>query len=369
MKTVLVTGAAGFVGKNLCYTLGNRSDIRVLPYDISDSRETLEDYSTRADVVVHLAGVNRPEKPEDFDKGNRGFTENMLNLIGGSGRTIPLIFASSIQASLDNPYGLSKRAAEEIIWAWSESTGSRAFVYRFPNLFGKWCRPNYNSVVATFCHNIANGLPIRIDNPSSELKLAYIDDVVAEIIAAIDGVGHVDEDGFAYVQRTFSVTLGELASRLHSYAENRSSLRMPDLSTDFDRFLYATYASYLPDPVYPLDMKHDDRGWFAEFMKSSQFGQISISRTKPGITRGNHWHHTKTEKFLVVDGEAVIRMRKVGSRDVIEIPVTGQRLTPVDIPAGFTHAITNTGERDLITLFWASEIFDPSKPDTCYLEV
>jgi UDP-2-acetamido-2,6-beta-L-arabino-hexul-4-ose reductase len=369
MKTVVITGAAGFVGKNLISFLGQRDDLEILPYDLTDGIDVLRDYAARADVAVHLAGVNRPKDPADYVRGNHGFTVELLGMLEKPRRPVTLIFASSIQAALSNPYGLSKKMAEDAIRAWLGSMGNRAYIYRFPNLFGKWCRPNYNSVVATFCHNIARGLPIRIDSPDVKLTLAYIDDVIAEIADAIDGKGHVDEDGFAYVPRTFTITVGELADKIRSYETSRTSLMVPDLSKDLDRFLYATYTSYLSEPKYSLDMKHDNRGWFAEFLKSAQFGQISLSRTKPGITRGNHWHHTKVEKFLVVEGEAVIRIRRIDSNEVSEIFVSGQQLSPVEIPVGCTHSITNVGQTDLVTLFWANEVFDPSRPDTYYLEV
>lgn len=369
MRTILVTGAAGFVGRNLVADLKSRDDIELFTYDVEDEPETLCDYAIRADVVVHLAGVNRPQDPADYMKGNYELTVALLEMLRRSDKKQTFIFASSIQAVLDNPYGLSKRAAEEAIRAWAESTGNKAYIYRFPNLFGKWCRPNYNSVVATFCYNIARGIPIRIDDPDKELTLAYIDDVVAEIELAVNDQGHIGEDGFAFVPRTFKITLNELAEKIRSYDRSRTSLMVPNLSDDLDRFLYATYTSYLPDPKYTLDMKHDHRGWFTEFLKSPYFGQISISKTKPGVTRGNHWHHTKVEKFLVVEGEALIRIRRIDSDEVTEIRVSGEQLTPVEIPAGCTHSITNIGQTDLVTIFWANEIFDPSRPDTYYLEV
>ncbi|MGE5579008.1 MAG: NAD-dependent epimerase/dehydratase family protein [Bacillota bacterium] len=369
MTTALVTGSAGFVGRNLCTRIDSMPGLTVLPYDIGDAPVLLEEYAKKADVVVHLAGVNRPKNPADYVYGNRDFTANVLSLLRDSGRCVTFIFSSSIQVAQDNPYGMSKKAAEDLINEWSRATRNKAIIYRLPNLFGKWCRPNYNSVVATFCHNLANGLPIRVDNPDTELVLAYIDDVVAEFLRAISAEPHIGEDGFGYIPRTFRITLGALAEKIRAFSDSRHTLMIPDLSQDFDRFLYATYVSYLPETAYSLDLKKDNRGWFSEFLKSGEAGQISISRTRPGITRGNHWHHTKTEKFLVVEGEAVIRLRQVGSDEVTEIRVSGQELQPVDIPPGYTHSITNIGKTDLVTLFWASEIFDPSRPDTIYLEV
>lgn len=371
MKTVLITGAGGFISKNLCATLEQRKDIEILRYGRNNTREELADYTARADFVFHLAGVNRPRNVEEFDQGNRGFTEELLELLEISRKKVPVVITSSIQAVLENHYGVSKKAAEDAVFEWSRRNGTPVYVYRLPNVFGKWCRPNYNSVVATFCHNIAHGLPIQINNPATELTLIYIDDLVAELIAAMDGLAHIGDDGFCYVPRTFKVSLQQLADTIYSFAESRKNLVMPNFEGDFERFLYATYTSYLSEDGfgYELEMKHDNRGWLAEFIKSRQFGQIFISRTKPGITRGNHWHHTKNEKFLVVEGEAVIKFRKIGTDEVLEYKVTGEQLKVIDIPAGYTHSITNVGTTDVITLFWANEIFNPDKPDTYYLEV
>lgn len=371
MKTVLVTGAAGFVGKNFCATLEQHKDIDILCYDLGNTQEELAEYTSRADFVFHLAGVNRPESVEEFDKGNRGFTEELLDMLEKSGKKAPVAMTSSIQAALDNPYGISKKAAEDTVLNWSRHTGNPVYIYRLPNVFGKWCRPNYNSVVATFCHNIAYGLPIQINNPVAELLLIYIDDVVEELIATMDGFAHTGGDGFCYIPRTFKVTLQQLADTLYSFAESRKSLVVPNFEDDFEKCLYATYISNLPEDGfgYDLEMKHDHRGWLAEFIKSRQFGQIFISRTKPGITRGNHWHHTKIEKFLVIEGAAVIKFRKIGTDEVLEYKVSGEQLKVIDIPAGYTHSITNIGNTDVITLFWADEIFDSEKTDTYYLEV
>lgn len=371
MGRVLVTGAAGFIGRNLCATLGQDKDVRVLQYDVENSSEDLADYVQEADFVFHLAGVNRPPQAEDFDKGNRQFTGELLSLLERTGRRIPLVMTSSIQAVLDNPYGRSKRAAEEAVFEWSSRTGTPAYIYRLPNVFGKWCKPNYNSVVATFCYNIARGLPIQINDPTTELNLVYIDDVVTELLAAMQGSACRDADGFCRVPRVFQVTLQQLADTLYRFAQSRVDLLLPNLEGDFERFLYATYVSYLPENTlgHPLMLKRDARGWLAEFIKSRQFGQVFISRTKPGITRGNHWHNTKVEKFLVIAGEAVIRLRRVGSDQVIEYQVSGESPRVVDIPPGYTHSISNTGTSELITLFWADEVFDADQPDTYRLEV
>lgn len=371
MKNVLVTGADGFIGKNLCAALEQRKDIKILPYDKGNSAQELAEFAACADFVFHLAGVNRPQNVEEFDEGNWGFTMHLLELLAKSNRNIPIAVTSSIQAALDNPYGVSKKKAEEALWEWSRRSGAPVYIYRLPNVFGKWCRPNYNSVVATFCYNIARGLPIQINNPDAELTLVYIDDVVAELISAMEGNLHKDDSGFCYVPRTFKMTLQRLADTIYSFAASRKTLVVPNFENDLERFLYATYISYLPedDFGYELEMKHDHRGWLAEFIKSKQFGQIFVSRTRPGVTRGNHWHHTKAEKFLVIAGEAIIKFRKIGSSEVIEYRVSGDKLKVVDIPVGYTHSITNIGNTDVITLFWANEIFAPDRPDTYSLEV
>lgn len=371
VKTVLVTGADGFIGKNLCVTLEGRDDIRLLKYDIHNTMEQLQGYLVEADILFHLAGVNRPKDISEFDEGNRGFTETILDFLEQKGLKPTLVLSSSIQAVLPNPYGVSKKAAEDSVLDWSRRSGGQAYVFRLPNVFGKWCRPNYNSVVATFCHNIARGIPIRVDDPRTKLTLVYIDDVVQEMINCIDGHPNQDGEGYCHVPRTFVVTLQQLADTIYSFARNRETLMMPDLQEDFNRFMYAAYTSYLPEDrvSYELHMKHDNRGWLAEFIKSEQSGQVFVSRTIPGITRGNHWHHTKVEKFLVIYGEGLIKLRRVDSTDVVEIRVSGDELRVVDIPAGYTHSITNVGEGDMITLFWADEVFDPKDPDTFYLEV
>lgn len=363
---VLITGASGFIGKNLSATLSTMDGYSVLKYDINDTLDTLRQYIGIADFVVHLAGVNRPEKTEEFFTGNKGFTETLLELMEMEDRNVPVLVSSSIQAELDNPYGISKRQTEEAVLDWAQRTGSKAYIYRLPNVYGKWCRPNYNSVVATFCNNIAKGLPIQINNPDHEVTLVYIDDVVGEIIKAIEGKPLVRDGLFYRIEKTSRVTVGQLAELIQSFADSRKNLVMPNFEGYLERTLYATFLTYLDedDFGYKLDMKFDNRGWLAEFIKSRQFGQIFISRTKPAITRGNHWHHTKVEKFLVIQGEAVIRFREINGSKVIEYPVSGDELKVLDIPAGYTHSITNVGDEDVITLFWAVEIFDPERPDT-----
>lgn len=371
MKTVLVTGAGGFIGKNLCASLGQDEDIEILRFERDSTREELKEYLSRAEFVFHLAGINRPDNEAEFDVGNRGLTQDLAGILLESSRGTPVAMTSSIQAELDNSYGRSKKASEEALFTLSKTGGNPVYIYRLPNVFGKWSKPDYNSVVATFCHNIANGTPIRIDNASTELELVYIDDVVSELIAAMNGFASVEPDGFCYVKRNFKATLQELADNLYAFVDARDNLVVPNFGSYFTRSLFATFVSFYNQGNfgYELEMRSDDRGWLAEFIKSEQFGQIFVSRTRPGITRGNHWHNTKIEKFLVVEGEAEIDFQKVDSREVVKYQVSGKRLKVIDIPAGYTHSITNTGSGDLITLFWADEIYNPEKADTYFLEV
>lgn len=370
MKTVLVTGASGFIGKNLCARL-RQEEVKLLAFTKTDSKEKLEQFVKEADFIFHLAGVNRPKDEKEFDEGNRGLTEDLLGLIATSDKKPGLLITSSTQAVLDNPYGKSKQAAEAAVREASLKHGFPTYIYRLTNVFGKWCKPNYNSVVATFCDNIANGREIKISDESTKLTLVYVDDVVDEFMKALDGKPTPAEEGYFKVTRTFDVTLGELSKKLYGFEDIRKTLVIPNFEDAFDRFLYATYTSYLPvgEFAYGLDMKSDERGWLAEFIKSPSGGQIFTSRTKPGFSRGNHWHHTKIEKFLVLDGEAEVTLRDLNSSEVQTYKVTGEELRVVDIPAGYVHAIKNVGRNDLLTLIWADEIFDPSRPDTYYLEV
>lgn len=371
MKAVLVTGAAGFIGRNLCATLEQDKEIEILRFGRNGTSDELAAHLKRAEFVFHLAGINRPENEAEFDEGNRGLTQELLDIMAKEGKEIPIAMTSSIQAELDNAYGRSKKAAEEALSRWAENSGSPAYVYRLPNVFGKWSRPDYNSVVATFCHNIANGLPIKINDGSTELELVYIDDVVRELVSAMNGSANLEDDGYCYVKRNFRISLQGLADTINSFVDARDKLVVPNFEDVFKRFLFATFTSfYSPDNFgYDLKMRYDDRGWLAEFIKSNQFGQIFISRTKPGITRGNHWHNTKIEKFLVIAGEAEIKLRKVLPGEVIKYQVSGEKMKVIDIPAGYTHSITNTGSDDLITLFWADEIFNPEEADTYFLEI
>lgn len=374
---VLVTGSAGFIGKHLMAALCRKVNVRVVGIDVGSDPAELDHALGEADLIFHLAGVNRPQNPAEFETGNAGFTETICKSLDRLGRRPTVVLSSSIQAGLDNPYGISKRRAEETLQNWSQRTGGRSVIFRLKNVFGKWCRPNYNSVVATFCHNIAHDLPIAISDPDRELELVYIDDVVAAFTAILDETAGSELCSFREVPRCYKITLGCLAEKIRSFRQSRQNLKLPSFADDFTRCLYATYLSYLeaPDFAYNLEVKTDNRGSLAEFMKSEHFGQIFVSRTKPGITRGNHYHHTKAEKFLVVEGEAVIRFRPIWSRNgspkqhIIEHRVSGRDFHVVDVPPGYTHSIENVGGTEMVVLFWASEVFDPQNPDTIAMQV
>ena len=370
---VLVTGSNGFVGKNLCSVLRTDERVQLFEFDTANAPDELVPMLREADVVVHLAGVNRPQHEQEFMTGNAGLTERICSVLSQAGKATTIVLASSIQAESDNPYGKSKREAEEVIRRYADTSGAQAVVYRFKNLFGKWCRPNYNSVTATFCYNIAHGLPISISDPSKEIELTYIDDVVNALVGEVLAAEHHGAAGFSFAPELpgHSITLGALAELIGSFRQSRETLELPAFDNQFTRALYATYLSYLEGEAfaYPLTIRSDDRGSLAEMMKSPTFGQIFVSRTKPGITRGNHYHHTKTEKFMVVEGDALIRFRQIDGSDVIEHRVSGTEFKVVDIPPGYTHHITNTGQGELVTLFWASEMFNPERPDTWFMAV
>lgn len=368
---VLITGANGFVGKNLRLHLAERKDVSVLCFDRDNSPDELPALVAEADFVFHLAGVNRPQDPQEFFTGNADLTQGLCNAIAAvsvsSGRKIPVIYTSSIQADRDNAYGQSKLKAELALRALSEGQGVPVFIFRLPNVFGKWCRPNYNSAVATFCHNIARGLPIQINDPAAPVTLVYVDDVVARFIALMDGAdAQLDAQGLATVSPQYSTTVGELASAIQSFKDSRASLLTERVGTGFLRALYSTYVSYLPTEAfsYSVPQHGDPRGVFVEMLKTQDSGQFSYFTAHPGITRGGHYHHTKTEKFLVIKGEARFKFRHMDSGESYELVTRGDKAEIVETVPGWTHDITNIGSDEMIVMLWANEIFDRERPDT-----
>lgn len=394
---ILVTGAKGFVGRNLCAQLNNIKDGKarcygkvtvsaVYAYDIDSSAEELDAYCKDCDFVFNLAGVNRPENQEEFMQGNFGFASTLLDTLKKHGNTCPVMISSSIQATLagrfgTSEYGKSKKAGEELMFRYGEETGAKVLVYRFPNLFGKWCRPNYNSAVATFCNNIANDLPIQVNDASVELELLYIDDLVDEMIAALKGEEHRCEfDGvdtvltekgrYCAAPVTHKVTLGEIVQLLEQFREQPATQIIPEIPyNSFAKKLYSTYLSYLPKEkvAFPLKMNIDERGSFTELLRSEKCGQVSVNISKPGITKGLHWHNTKWEFFIVVAGHGLIQERKIGTDEVIEFEVSGEKIEAIHMLPGYTHKIVNLSDtEDLVTVMWANESFDPNKPDTYF---
>ncbi|MCE8566752.1 MULTISPECIES: capsular polysaccharide biosynthesis protein CapF [Bacteroides] len=377
---ILVTGANGFVGRNLISQLHNIQSgkaknykmlgkLKVFEYDVNSDPAELEAYCKCADFVFNLAGVNRPKDPAEFVKGNFGFASTLLNTLKKYNNTCPVMISSSTQAAQDNPYGESKRAGENLLFDYSKATGSKVLVYRFPNVFGKWCRPNYNSAIATFCHNITHGLDIQVNDRSVVMNLVYIDDVVNELIAALTGdENRVGE--YCAVPTVHTITLGEIVDLLYTFQSSRVNLTVPNVGNAFEKKLYSTYLSYLPTNQfsYPLKMNVDERGSFTEIIRTLDRGQVSVNISKPHITKGNHWHHTKNEKFVVVSGQGVIRFRKMDEPDaeVIEYLVSGSKIEVVDIPIGYTHNIENLGDTDMVTFMWCNECFDPQNPDTFF---
>lgn len=392
---ILVTGAQGFVGKNLVANLRNiaqgknrtRPNLHIeeiFEYDLDTDPALLGDYCARADFVFHLAGVNRPQNNEEFMEGNFGFSSTLLETLKQTGNKCPVLLSSSIQATLigrygKSDYGRSKLAGEELFFAYGNETGASVLVYRFPNLFGKWCRPNYNSVVATFCHNISHDLPIQVNDPSTQLELLYIDDLVEELLDALEGHPHrCDYDGltpissesgqYCYVPTTHQVTLGEIVELLESFKAQPQTLVLPEIPPDsFAKKLYSTYLSYLPQKrvAFPLKMNVDDRGSFTELLKTRNCGQFSVNISKPGITKGQHWHNSKWEFFVVVSGHGLIQERKIGSEEILEFEVDGDHIQAVHMLPGYTHNIINLSDTEnLVTVMWANEQFDPSHPDT-----
>ncbi len=393
---ILVTGAKGFVGKNLCAQLNNIKDgkaknypvvvTEVMEYDLDTDPALLDTYCQKADFVFNLAGVNRPKDQAEFMEGNFGFASTLLDTLKKYKNICPVMLSSSIQATLigrygTSDYGKSKLAGEELFFTYAQEIGAKVLIYRFPNLFGKWCRPNYNSAVATFCYNIAHDLPIQVNDCSTLLELLYIDDLVEEMITALQGKEHHCEfdgvetvlkaDGrYCAVPTTHKVTLGEIVDLLHQFAEQPTTLVIPEIPfNSFAKKLYSTYLSYLPKEkvAFPLKMNVDSRGSFTELLRSKNSGQVSINISKPGITKGQHWHHTKWEFFIVVSGHGLIQQRKIGSDEVIEFEVSGDKIEAVHMVPGYTHNIINLSETEnLVTVMWANEAFDPNNPDTFF---
>ena len=397
---ILITGSKGFVGKNLCEVLKTLADGRnrthpdlsvgdIFEYDIDTDPSLLDKYCAKADFVFNLAGVNRPRDNCEFMQGNFGFASTLLNTLKKHGNKCPVMLASSIQATLldrysQSDYGRSKLAGEELFFQYAEETGVQVLVYRFPNLFGKWCRPNYNSAVATFCNNIANDVPIAVNDRSTQLELLYIDDLTEEMLNALEGRGHrCNYDGLSpvpcrngryfYVPVTHHVTLGEIVDLLETFKAQPETLLMPDIpNNSFPKKLYSTYLSYLPKEktIFPLKMNKDYRGSFTELLRTQNCGQFSVNISLPGITRGQHWHNTKWEFFIVVSGHGLIQQRKIGSDEVMEFEVTGDRIEAVHMLPGYTHSIINLSETEnLVTVMWANEPFDPDHPDTFFEKV
>ena len=367
---ILITGAKGFVARNLIAELRNKGFTELYECDIDTSSELLDSYTKDCSFVFHLAGVNRPKEVSEFMQGNFGFSNVLLNSLIKNSNKSPILVSSSIQAELNNPYGESKKAGEDLLFEYAEENNTKVFVYRLPNVFGKWCKPNYNSAVATFCNNIANDLPIQINDPKVLMKLVYIDDVVASFIDKLKNAT-TNNQPYETVSPVHEIELGAIVELLNGFKQSRENLQIPDMSDAFTKKLYSTYLSYLPEDKfsYLLKTNIDNRGSFTEFLKTKERGQVSINISKPGITKGNHWHHTKNEKFFVVSGSGVIRFRKIGSNEIVEYYVSGDKLEVVDIPVGYTHNIENLGELDMVTVMWVNEIYDNEKPDTYFLSV
>lgn len=377
---VLITGSNGFLGKNICETLKNIKNRKdrtkniiiddIFLFDINNSLNDLAKYTLECDFIINLAGINRPQDPQEYYEGNLGFIETLCSYLVKNNNKCPIIASSSIQVGKDNDYAKSKKEGEDFLLKFSKKNGNPVYIYRFANLFGKWCRPNYNSVVATWCYNIAHNLDIQINDPSVVLPLCYIDDVVDELIACMEG--HPNQNGnYCTVLPVYEVSLNQLNNTLLNIKNTRENLSIIDQSDEFTKKLYATYLSYLPENEfsYPLKMNIDNRGSFTEFIRTREHGQVSINISKPGVTKGNHWHHTKNEKFLVVIGTGVIRFRQINDKKIIEYYVSGEKLEVVDIPIGYTHNIENLGNTDMVTIMWANEPFDSDKPDTYFEEV
>lgn len=361
---VLITGANGFVGKNLQLHLAERSDVEVLCFTREHTQADLSQLVADADLVFHLAGVNRPQDPAEFQQGNADLTQALCDALQQASKAIPVVYSSSIQAATDNPYGASKRAAEDALLAFSECNGSPVFIYRLANVFGKWARPNYNSAVATFCHNISQGLPIQINDASAQINLVYIDDVVESFLQVMDD--KLTQTDFIEIDQQYQISVGALADQIHAFKDSRDNLITEDVGTGLVRALYSTYVSYLkPEQFsYAVPKYGDERGVFVEMLKTKDAGQFSFFTAHPGITRGGHYHHSKTEKFLVIKGNACFRFRHMITDDFYELHTSGEQPEVVETVTGWTHDITNVGDDEMVVMLWANEIFDREKPDT-----
>jgi len=367
-KKILITGAEGFIGKNLRAYLTEKGEYEIFPFDLGNSTSDLDEYLLAADFIFHLAGVNLPSEEGEFISGNVDLTDYIIRQLTALEKNTPVVFTSSIQAVKDNPYGRSKLAAENLIRRY-RNEGGQSYIYRLQNVFGKWCRPDYNSVVATFCHRIARNEEIQISDPMNKVELIYIDDIIHDFSGLLESSAELNHpDDFRSIKPSYIISLGELSGILATFKNIRKDHRLPDLSDSLTWKLHSTFVSYLPPEQlsYEPELKTDDRGNLFELFKSEKAGQVFISTTKKGITRGNHYHHSKVEKFCVINGEARIALRKINSDEIHEYQVSGEKPTILDIPPGYTHSIENTGRGEMICLFWANEVFNPETPDTYY---
>lgn len=366
---VLITGANGFIGKNLSFYLEERN-VTVLRYDIDNTVTDLKTFLKAVDFIVHLAGANRPKTNDEFYEVNKGLTETIIDIIKDEKLKLPLIFSSTIHAEQNNDYGKSKKAAEDVLFAYEKETNNKVYIFRLHNLFGKWSRPNYNSVIATFCHNIANDKEIMINDPNAALDFVYIDDVMKTFYDVISN-NYQTNTNYHHVSPSYNITIGELANTIKSFKDSRNNRFLPDVSEPLIKKLYSTYLTYLPGEAfkYPLLVHQDERGLFSEFIKHKTFGQVSVNVITPGFTKGNHYHHTKVEKFLVLKGVATINFKNIATNELVSLTVSGDKLEVVDIPPGFTHNIVNETNEDVVFIIWANELYDQNNPDTNYKEV
>ena len=365
---ILITGSNGFIGKNLKVELQNRGYNEILEWNKTTSEKEINTYTRNCNFVIHLAGENRPKDIKDFEVVNVGLTQKLIKKLTANNNKCPIIFASSIQADLDNEYGRTKKKAEEIIQKYGKENNINTYIYRLPNVFGKWCKPNYNSVIATFCNNIVRGLPVKLNDKDIVLELAYIDDVVSEFIEVMKEERTTDSKEIRYINNTYKEKLENILRMIKSFKNVREKLIIPNLQDEFTKKLYSTYLSYLPleDFKYKLNSNTDERGSFTEILKTNENGQISVNIIKPNCIKGNHWHHTKIEKFIVLSGEGIIKMENVSTKEKVEYSVNDKELNIVDIPVGYIHSIINNGSKDLVVLIWANEIFNKKKADTFY---